>query len=519
MDHRFELLEDNNTRVGSRIGIGDRPDFVVSEVSGPASALPGDPFTASVTVCNQGTRASSTEVELYLSSDAILSPRTPYSPSGDIFLSFEHTDDLNAGQCQTLSIPVSAWVPMDGAYYLGAAVDPMDNRFELIEDNNIRVDSRIGIGNEPDFVVTELSGPTSALPGDSFTASMTVCNQGTQSGSTEVELYLSSDALITPRTPYSPPGDMPVGIEYTDYLYPGQCQTLSIPVSAWVPRDGAYYLGAAVDPMDNRFELIEDNNTQVGTRIGIGDGPDFVVSAVKGPTSARQGDPITTSVTVCNQGTQSGSTDVELYLSSDALITPRTPYSPPIDQSMGGAATNTLYPGQCQTLSIPVSASAPREGVYYLGAAVDPMDNRFELIEDNNTRVGTRIGIGERADFVVSTVAAPTRLRMSQQFTASVKVCNQGTLDDSTNVELYLSSDTLISPPSPYGPPSDQFLGSVSTNRLNPGQCQTLSLSVQASAPYAGAWYLGAVADPFDDRFEFFEDNNTKASAVISITP
>ncbi|WP_257446546.1 CARDB domain-containing protein [Archangium lipolyticum] len=519
MDNRPEFFEDNNTRVGGRIGLGERPDFVVSEVTGPASSLPWDSFTASVTVCNQGTQESSTEVELYLSSDDILTPRTPYSPPVDMPVGGDHTDYLAPGECQTLFIPVSPWVPMEGPYYLGAVVDPMNNRPEFIEDNNTRVGSRIGIGERPDFVVSEVTGPTSALQGDSIDISVTVCNQGTYESSTEVELYLSPDDVITPRTPYWPSGDRPVGGMPTDNLYPGQCQTLTIPIQASVPMDGAYYLGAAVDPMNNRPEFIEDNNTRVDSRIGIGERPDFVVSTVKGPASARNGNSINVSVTVCNQGTYESSTEVELYLSSDAIINPRTPYSPIGDRPVGGTWTQSIAPGQCQTLSIPAQASVPMDGAYYLGAAVDPMNNRLEFIEDNNIRVGSRIGIGERPDFVVSTVAAPTRLRLSQQFTASVKVCNQGTQGASTVVELYLSPDAVITPRTPYGPSPEQPLGTVPSAFLNPGQCQTLSLGVQASAPYTGAWYLGAAADPDDSRTEFFEDNNTRASAVISITP
>ena len=36
------------------------------------------------------------------------------------------------------------------------------------------------------------------------------------------------------------------------------------------------------------------------------------------------------------------------------------------------------------------SASVPEEGAYYLGAVVDPGENLYELIEDNNGKAGTK---------------------------------------------------------------------------------------------------------------------------------
>ncbi|MFL5350994.1 CARDB domain-containing protein, partial [Archangium sp.] len=180
----------------------------------------------------------------------------------------------------------------------------------------------------PDFIIKSVSGPASATPGQQFTASVTVCNQGTQGDSTDVELYFSSDAIITPPTTPGPTTDQPLGRMPTSFLNPGQCQTLSMSTSAWVPSNGAWYLGAAADPSNSRPELIEDNNALAGTRMGVGNKADFIIQSVSGPASVMSGQQFTASVTVCNQGTQSDSTDVELYFSSDATITPPTTPGP-----------------------------------------------------------------------------------------------------------------------------------------------------------------------------------------------
>ncbi|WP_437942829.1 CARDB domain-containing protein [Sorangium sp. So ce341] len=99
--------------------------------------------------------------------------------------------------------------------------------------------------------------PPSVLPGGSFDAEVTVCNQGTQpSYGTDVELRLSTDATVTAD-------DLPAGGGPVPYLDPGQCATVTFPASAYAP-DGAYHLGAIVDPHAWISELIETNNATTG---------------------------------------------------------------------------------------------------------------------------------------------------------------------------------------------------------------------------------------------------------------
>jgi subtilase family serine protease len=408
---------------------------------------------------------------------------------------------------------------VDGAYYAGGIIDPQNNMVELIEDNNAKAGSRIGVGNKPDFVVSSITGPASAMPGQQITASVTVCNQGTQSGSAPLELYLSSDTTITPNSATGPSPDSFFGYAPVPMLNPGQCQTLSVQGSAYVPTEGAYYLGGFIDPQNNMNELIEDNNATAGSRIGVGNKPDFMVSSVTGPNSALSGQSFTTSVTVCNQGTQAASTQVELYLSADTTITPNGPTGPSPDSFVASKPTAMLNPGQCQVVSVLGSAYVPADGAYYLGVVADPQNTMVELIEDNNTKVGSRIGIGNKADFVVSTVSSASSVRMGQSLTVSVTVCNQGTQSGSTQVEVYLSADTTITPNGPAGPSPDSFVGSMPTATLAAGQCQVLSVVGPAYVPATGSYYAGAVVDPQNGLTELIEDNNTKAGTLVSVIP
>ncbi|WP_224367640.1 hypothetical protein [Hyalangium versicolor] len=162
-------------------------------MAGPPSTSLG-PFNGSVTVCNQGTVGGSTEVEVHATWEQGGSS-SPSLPIATLSIGF-----LPPGQCQTQ--PVRGWLRgvAAGVYVLGAVADPGHTTPELQEDNNSKVDGRFGLGVRPDFVVTEVSGPPSTIPG-SFIAAVTVCNSGTAPGKTQVDLYASPTPGLLPPMP------------------------------------------------------------------------------------------------------------------------------------------------------------------------------------------------------------------------------------------------------------------------------------------------------------------------------
>ena len=523
-----ELIEDNNSSSGYRMGVGNAPDFVVKSVTGPASAQPWQSFTAQVEVCNEGTADGSTDVEVYLSADAVITPPYGVPQPPDYPFGMAPTPWLMKGQCATVAVNGSASVPPpggDGPYYLGAVADPQNSQTELMEDNNTN-STRIGVGNRADFIVKSVTGPASVQPGQPVTAQVTVCNQGTMDGSTGVEVYLSADAVITPPAPPFPPEDSMVGGAPTPWLMVGQCATVAVNGPAYVPPPGnygPYYLGAVVDPQNAQPELTEDNNTNSGYRMGVGNAPDFVVKSVTGPASAQPGQPVTAQVEVCNQGTMDGSTGVEVYLSADAVITPPAPPFPPEDSIVGGAPTPWLMVGQCATVAVNGPAYVPppgNYGPYYLGAVIDAQNTQPELIEDNNSNSGYRMGVGNAPDFIVKSVTGPASAQPGQQVTAQVEVCNQGTMDGSTGVEMYLSADAVITPPAPPFPPEDSLVGGAPTPWLMVGQCATVAVNIGAYPPPPGgdgAYYLGAVIDPQNAQPELIEDNNSSSGYRMGV--
>jgi hypothetical protein len=96
-----------------------------------------------------------------------------------------------------------------------------------------------------------------------------VCNQGTYGGGTEVELFLSQDAIITASPGQPSNSDHLVGGVYLGWLEAGQCATQQVPVNAYAPNAGSWYLGAISDSRNYAQELLEDNNALAGSTLDV----------------------------------------------------------------------------------------------------------------------------------------------------------------------------------------------------------------------------------------------------------
>ncbi|MFY0574010.1 CARDB domain-containing protein [Cystobacter fuscus] len=159
-----ELRKDNNTHPGYVLGVGYAPDFVITSVKGPASVESGQPLTAQVTVCNQGTRTRDTSVALVLSEDEHFRAPSPSAPAEDVFVGGTSVPPLSPGQCSTVSIASSGVYPPPmaspdtRAFHLGAMLNPNDPS-ELRTDNNTHPGYVLGLGNAPDFVITSVKVP------------------------------------------------------------------------------------------------------------------------------------------------------------------------------------------------------------------------------------------------------------------------------------------------------------------------------------------------------------------------
>ncbi|WP_193364467.1 CARDB domain-containing protein [Corallococcus macrosporus] len=555
-----ELREDNNTFVSGRIGVGNGPDLVVTEVQAPPSVLDNDTFTATVTVCNQGTNMSgSTHAELHFASEPVLAmpdfnnPGVLFPPT-QVGVGGMSVPPLPAGRCFTGDVTATAQRPPGAqpgtTLYVGALVDGPQYEPELREDNNTFVSGLIGVGHGSDLVVTDITAPASVYENDSFTATVTVCNQGTSSSmDAPLEVHLSTEATLTPYPLDHPGGPLPdsqvrVGYQNVPPLDANDCITLSVPAQGQRPvasqPDQALYLGALIIPSRSwhEAELREDNNTFVSGLIGVGHGADLVVTAITAPPSVEEHEDFTATVTVCNQGTVSSSyTELALYLSTRPHLVVQEgqgpdPQSSDSQRLVGGWNAQPLAPGQCVTSPVMAWAARPYAAEpgqpLYLGAAIDLHDSEPELREDNNTFVSGRIGVGSDPDLVVTSISGPSSVRTGSAFTATVRVCNQGTTSSGgVDVELFMSSDSTLDAPGAYGPgpvaEEQVSIGGVQLSGLAAGQCATRNVSVAAYTPPGSAptgfFYLGAIVDVWNGTPELREDNNALANRLIMVTP
>jgi len=461
-------------------------DFAVTSIKAPVAVLPGAPFSVPTTVCNRGTEEAGTTVDLLLSLDEVAS-------GDDAVIAVMHTSPLAAGACRVLEVPVNVH-GHEGRFHLLASADSGQLTPEDSEANNVRDAGPFGVGLMPEFIISGLSGPAAAWDWGNVAASVTVCNQGTLGQDASAFLFLSADTDISWQDTFV--ANMPAG-----FLAPGQCSTLDL--QGWlggVPQ-GVYHLGALVQGSGGEPEVSFDNNTRVGALIGIGDGPEFVIPSITTPASAPWGTPFMASVSVCNQGTNAGTTAFEVFL-VPSLEAP--PAGPPVAQGYA-----SLAPGQCATQDVFVDTGAITEGTWFPRAVINTM-GQPELIVSNNITHGAAIGIGYGSDFVVSNITVPASVQPCGSFTSSVTVCNQGTRAEDVDVSVF-----LVSAPEeePAGPGFTFYLG-----WLAPGQCATTPDVFLTLDPLArGQQFVRATVDRGGQRFELNELNNTRDSSAVLV--
>ena len=234
-------------------------DLVITSVSGPTSAGLGEQITVMTTVKNQGTGDSGGfYVSIYLSTD-------PTINTSDRAITTFYVSPLAAGAQRTYTAkPLIPTVLSPGNYYLGAIADTGKQVGESNENNNSLAGNQISIVSKVDLVVTSISGPSSASPGQQVTFTTTVKNQGSaEAGQFYVTVYLSMDPIITRD-------DIEIRSGFVPALAAGGQQTLTINATIFdsVPP-GSYYIGAIVDSRSNVAESNENNNFLAGGQMII----------------------------------------------------------------------------------------------------------------------------------------------------------------------------------------------------------------------------------------------------------
>src|SRR5439155_1454330 len=226
------------------------------------------------------------------------------------------------------------------------------------------------------LIVTALTGPTLAGPGQRITVSSTVKNQAGAAGAFTVGLYL------LPAPVFERSQARLLGSRAVDALDANATSSASATVT--IPADAVEctcFLLAVAHDGDAVRELDETNNVRVATvTIGIGR-PDLVITALTGPTKVgATAQPLTLTSIVRNQGGASAAAfTVGLYLSAGGTLdrsTARLLGRRSVASLSAGAVS-----GEGTTVLLPRDLA---DGTYFLFAVADDEDTVLESDETNN---------------------------------------------------------------------------------------------------------------------------------------
>jgi subtilisin family serine protease len=234
-------------------------DLIVTSLLGPANAGLGEQIAVTATVKNQGSGDSGGfYTSVYLSTDSIIN-------TSDLAITTFYVSPLAPGAQRAYTTkPIIPANLAPGIYYLGAISDTGNRVGESNENNNAVAGNQIIIVSKVDLVITSVSGPSSASPGQQISFTATVKNQGSaNTGQFYVTAYLSTDPIITKD-------DLDMRSGFISGLAPGGQLTLTI--NSTIPANlapGVYYIGAIADSRNNVPESNETNNSLAGGQITI----------------------------------------------------------------------------------------------------------------------------------------------------------------------------------------------------------------------------------------------------------
>ncbi len=499
--------------------IQELPDLIVTEISYPLEARPGDQIDVTWTVANNGLGQATGQW-----TDTVFISEDP-EIGGDINKgSFLYNQPLEAGQAYTRTITITLSDEINVNRWI---IVKADSQNELGEHgagtNNATVGaSPIWITTRPypDLQVTQVIVTSAALgAGEQVTISWTVENKGnaaTNASNWYDNLYLSLDPTIGA-------GDIKLGsIRNPDFLAPGEAYTqikeITIPSST---KPSFYYLLVKTDAEDKVEEFdLENNNVAQGANTVEVITPEpgcLTVTSIEVPDSVVPGSRITFTWTVKNTG---GSTiypkcrdrNTGKFFWDDGAALSRDPvYDDNQDHWLGGHLVHhsePLAPGETYTYTRTARNRLPRwePGTYYLILipATHPYCVKDDIIKSSGvTPVTLKY---HKPDLHVFSLNIPTVGASGQQIEVSWSVENMGegqTSTDSWLDTLFLSSDQILDE-------NDQEFGSLThQGALDVDQSYEVTDSLfNLPAGIEGSYYIIIKTDNNNAVDESDEDNN-----------
>ena len=476
-----ESDDTNNCSAAVTVSVGEAPasvpDLVVNAFTvGNSNPVPGQYFTLSATVRNQGNGESgSTTIRYYRSTDATVTTSDAIVPTAGTpgYLSVE-------GLSPSGSVNKSASTPAPsalGTYYYGACVETVAGESDATNNCSIAATITIDRTNKPPRLTGNVDDKAVKV-GDSFTVDLS--------------------GLFT-----DPDGD-----DITSYGFTFRTSGILsgiVNTSTGILSLRAIGAGETIVAVDAR-----DSNGASGASedlfkvtVSAATAPDLTVDTPTVDDSTPEtGDSFTLSATVRNRGNaSSASTTLRYYRSSDSTITTS-------DTQVGTDSVSGLSSSGSTSESINLTAPSTA-GTYYYGACVDSVSDESVFTNNCSGSVTVTVSAATAPDLTVDTPTVDDSTpETGDSFTLSATVRNRGNASSaSTTLRYYRSSDSTITT-------SDTQVGTDSVSGLSSSGSSSESISLTAPST-AGTYYYGACVDSVSDESVF--TNNCSGSVTVTV--
>jgi len=359
----------------------------------------------------------------------------------------------------------------------------------------------------PDLWISNLTVPSSAQPGQSYTVSATVRNGGSAGAAAcFLAVWLRRDG---------DPNWIWVFTDNVPALAVGAAAPLEFSIT--IPADlapGTWHLYAVVDMEDSVHELTKDNNFRLSSPIIIGPppGPDIDITALAAPATVQAGGGLAVQHTVANIGTAaSAGITLRFHLSTDDVLDAG-------DTALGTRSLNGLAAGASTgslttTLTVPATMTP---GTYHV-IAMTTLDSGTDRDPSNNGAVSGTVTITApdvpKPDLTVTSVSVPATILTGKPLAINHTIANSGNAAAGTfTVRFYLSTDSTLDG-------GDLLLGSRTLTGLAAGASDTMVSTVTLpTGVTVGTYRVLVVADALAEVAERDETNNTGASGALAVT-
>jgi subtilase family serine protease len=473
--NRISESNESNNQYSENLTVGteSKPDLIVTDITySPTSPTIGNAVTFSAVIKNQGTAVGTAGIVAFQVDDT------------QVATSANSTSSIAAGGTLTITA-TGTWTATNGTHTLTAVVDNSNTTVESNESNNSYSEGLTigGGGGTPDLIVTDItSTPASPLTGNAVTFNAVVKNQGT--GATPVGTIIGVS--------FSVDGTQ---VNWTDNTTSSLAAGASVTVTAnggpsgsatWLATTGSHTIMAWVDDVNRIAETDESNNQySEGMAVTMSPMPDLVITNLSyTPTSPVNGNSVSLTATVKNQGTAAGAAGIVAFAVDGAQV------------SATSNDTTALAVGATKTVTGTWTAAGV--GSHTVTVTVDNANTTKEGNETNNTDSASLLVTPKPGiDLIITDITwSPSYVTAGNAVTFSAVVKNQGTTAGASGIVVFKVDGTQV------------LASANSTNSIAAGS----TLTVTASGTWAavsGAHTISATADNSNTTVETEEANNS----------